>query len=596
MINSGNIIKDFVDILDPARKVKFVFLLLYMLFYACMEIVIIAVLSGYISLVVNQEAFNAFPIFQKLSQFLTITNQRDFLLFASVLVFVTIVVKNISKLFLEYSVARYSSNISADVGRFLTDGFLRMPYEWYMKQKLSDLILVIQWRSEVGLMIASLLNILADIILTAIMFCLFIFINNVRSLFAVCLVAGLGFLTYQFVKKRLDWNVTILRDSALKIHQSSSRTIYGFKELKIYGMEKEAVEEYHHPAKRYAKANAMKSFYLLLPVVSVETIGISFLVLYVAFVILFQGQTGSQVTNQLALLVLIVWRTLPAVNRIVNNFTKFRKVFPVVQTVHEFVQKVCPVMSAGKQGSPTVGIPLNDSMQIRNMDFYYQRSEEAALENVDFTLRKGMSVGVVGFSGAGKSTLADVLVGLLQPVSGTIDMNGTRRNLKDSFIKVDKLSYVSQTPFFFDGSIAENIAFTLNHDAIDKQLLEECCSMAAISELVDSLPQGFETAIGERGIRLSGGQLQRIAIARALYRKPDVILFDESTSSLDLKSEQLIKDTINQLMGNITLIIIAHRLETVENCDTIVWVDKGRVAGAGSADVILPQYKQALQK
>ena len=595
MIKNVKIISSFIEILEPGQRGKFWFLLFFMLLYACVEILIVGVLSGYISLIINNETFTSLPYFKKAAHYFSITSQKEFLLYASFLVVVTIVLKNVSKLILEYSVNRYSSDIGADVGKYLTAGFLNMPYEWYMKQKISDLVLVIQWRSEVGMMISSLLNIIADIILTVIMFLVVVSFSTFSSLFAIGLIGLIGFLMFQFVKKRLDFNVTILRDSALAIHQSSSRTIYGFKELKIYGMEDEAVVEYTTPAKRYAKANAMKSFYLLLPTLSVETIGIALLVLYVAVVILIQGQSGSQITNQLALLVLIVWRALPAVNRIVNNFTKFRKVLPVVQTVREFVDKIRLEINKEQGADSKESLTLKDEIKIQNLDFYYRGSKEPALNNVDFSLEKGKSVGVVGFSGAGKSTLADMLVGLLQPVCGSLTINGQRRNLETSLIKIDKLSYVSQSPFFFDGTIAENIAFSLDQNAIDYSLLYECCDMAAIGDLLEALPQGYETVIGERGIRLSGGQLQRVAIARALYRKPDVILFDESTSSLDLKSEQAIQKTINQLAGNMTLVIIAHRLETVDNCDQIVWIDNGRIVDSGPAGVILPKYRDALQ-
>lgn len=590
-----NILNSFTCVLQRKRKFKFWCLLFYMLIHALIEIMVVAVLSGYVSLVIRNKMYTEVPYLENISEFLNITSQRQFLIYASFSVLAIIVLKNVSKIVLEYSVSRYSSNISADVGKYLTAGFLSMPYEWYMKQKISDLILTIQWRSEVGLMISSLLNIIADLILTIIIFIVFVGLNTISSLFVVVLTCLLGWWMFQIVKKRLDSNVKILRDCSLAIHRSSSRSIYGYKEIKIYGMEEEAVTEYSVPAGQYAKANAMKSLYLLLPPLSVETIGITLLVSYVAAIMLIQGHSGTEVTSQLAVIVLIVWRALPAVNRLVNNFTKFRKVLPAVQTVQKFVEKIRTHTSSIHGDSMETRISLEKEMIINGLDFCYSGSAELALQDIDFSLSKGMSVGVVGLSGAGKSTLADVLVGLLRPIRGELQFHRERKSVKNSLIKLSKMSYVSQTPFFFDGSIAENIAFSIDKEKIDYDLLYECCGMAAIGELIEGLPEGYETVIGERGIRLSGGQLQRVAIARALYRKPDIILFDESTSSLDLKSEQAIQKTINQLTGDLTLIIIAHRLETVEKCDQIVWIDNGQIVASGPVTEILPRYRDALQ-
>jgi len=589
------IIRSFAEILEPKQKIKFWFLLFYMLLYAGIELLIVAVLSGYISLLVSNGAPPTVPYFAKMHSYFNNHSQKDLILYVSLIVLITVVLKNVSKLILEYSVSRYSSNISVDIGKYLTTGFLNLPYEWFMRQKISDLILVIQWRSQVGMMIASLLNITADTVLALVMLIALVIFNSITSLLSIAVIGVLGFIMFLLVKKHLDYNVTILKDSSLKIHRSSSRTMYGFKEMKIYGMENEALAEYLSPARSYAKANALKSFFLLVPSLAVETIGLTFLVSFVALTILTQEQSGTLISSQLVVFVLIVWRALPAVSRIINNLTKFRKVLPVVLTVREYVEKIRSGIRQGVKSKEHGKIVLHSNLEIRNLVFYYSASDEPALNKVDFFLKKGTSVGVVGFSGSGKSTLADLLVGLLKPQSGLLKVNDQTRSLESAHISLDKMAYVSQTPFFFDGTIAENIAFSLNRDAIDHDLLLECCSMAAIGEMLENLPEGFETLIGERGVRLSGGQLQRVAIARALYRKPDIILFDESTSSLDLKSEQAIQETISQLAGNMTLVIIAHRLETVENCDQIVWIDNGCIVDTGPANLILPKYRDALQ-
>lgn len=593
------LLNSFLELLEIKRKSKFWVLMLFMVLYACIEMATVAILSSYVTLLIDFDAFIASSYFNKAVlyfDFITI-EKLDLVFYLSGLALFIIIIKNITKLALVYSVSTYSSNISFDVGKYLTLGFINSPYEWYMKQKISDLALVIQWRSQVGLMVSSILNIMSDIILTVIMLLTVLYFSSNIAILVVSLIGVFGFFIFRVIKKHIDINSTILKDSLLEIHREISRAMYGFKEVKIYEMENEAVEGYSKPASNYAKANVMKDLYIPFPALMLETVGVAVLVSFVIFAMTYQSQSGAYITSSLAVVVLIMWRTLPAVGRIVNNFAKFRKVLPVVQTIEEFVQQI-------KSNAASSSVVLNkknkvrvdNDFKIKDLTFNYSGGKENALSKINLSFHKGMSIGVVGPSGSGKSTLADILVGLLKATDGSLVIGNEQFSLKKLLIKLDKLSYVSQSPFFFDGTIAENISFSTDREAINFNSLEKSCSMAALDEVIENLPEGYETLIGERGIRLSGGQLQRIAIARALYRNPDIILFDESTSSLDLKSEKAIQKTINQLAGNITLIIIAHRLETVEKCDHILWINNGFIVDQGSADIILPRYRKSLQQ
>ena len=592
------LLDSFLKLIDGKRKLRFWFLLGYMLLYSGIEVVAVAVLSGYVILLINIDGLAGLSQFQVFIDLLhlDLSNRKQLIIYAGFVVLLVVIIKNVTKLLLIYSVSMFSSNIGVDVGKYLIQGFLNMPYEWHMSQKTSDLVLVIQWRTQVGMMVYSILNMVADSILALIMLAAIFMLNVTLSMLVIGMVGMVGFFIFLVVKKRIDYNSTVLKDSNLVIHRSSSRAIYGFKEMKIYNMEQEAIDEFMLPARRYAKANALKDYYIPLPSLLIESFGIIFLVLYVTATLVFFNQSGAQITGELAMFVLIIWRTLPAVSRIVNNFTKFRKVLPVAKTVNEYVEKIFAYKKTYSFKPTTKTKPvLKKRLSLKGLDFQYEGTEKRTLDGLNFSIEKGMSLGVVGFSGSGKSTLADLLVGLLKPANGSLDIDGQKRSLEDHCIEIGNLAYVSQTPFFFDGTLAENIAFSIDNAAIDFSFLEKCCKMAALGDLLQSLPDGLKTMIGERGIRLSGGQLQRVAIARALYRRPDIILFDESTSSLDLKSEKEIQETINSLAGEITLIIIAHRLETVEKCDHIIWMDKGKILDSGPVSQILPRYRKTLR-
>ena len=212
------------------------------------------------------------------------------------------------------------------------------------------------------------------------------------------------------------------------------------------------------------------------------------------------------------------------------------------------------------------------------------------MQDISLRIPKGSMIGLIGPSGAGKSTIVSLLTGLYKPSSGKIRVDG--QELDDSLRAgwMRSIGYVPQSPFLLNGSLAENIAFSQWGQKIDRQRVEECCRMAAM-DFVEDLENGIDTIIGERGVRLSGGQLQRVSIARALYGRPQLIIFDEATSALDSATEQAVQKTIESLREYATVVIIAHRLTTVEKCDCLYWLEKGTIEMEGNSQIILTQYK-----
>ena len=220
--------------------------------------------------------------------------------------------------------------------------------------------------------------------------------------------------------------------------------------------------------------------------------------------------------------------------------------------------------------------------------------EGYVLEDISFMIKKGQTTGFIGCSGAGKSTLVDILIGLLVPSAGKVLVDGRELDNMGRLAWMKTVGYVPQSPYIYDGTLAGNIAFGLSESEIDRELVLECCRKASMQDILDNLPQGIDTPIGERGVRLSGGQQQRVVIARALYPRPEVMIFDEATSSLDSKSEKAIQNTIYGLRGNQTLIIIAHRLATVKECDFLVWIENGKAKMIGTPAGVLDKYENSL--
>jgi ABC-type bacteriocin/lantibiotic exporter with double-glycine peptidase domain len=235
---------------------------------------------------------------------------------------------------------------------------------------------------------------------------------------------------------------------------------------------------------------------------------------------------------------------------------------------------------------------FHNELRLEKISFRYHGASRNALSDIDLTIRRGQTIGIIGASGAGKSTLVDVIIGLLPPSTGRILLDGKEMDGPSMRAWEALIGYVPQTPYIAPASLAENVAFGLRHSDIDYDKVLQCCRLAAMGDYLHQLPDGLNTFIGERGVKLSGGQRQRVAIARALYHDPEVIIFDEATSALDSRNEESIQKTIYSLKNKQTLIIIAHRLSTVEGCDEIIWLENGKIEMTGSASKVLERYRR----
>jgi ABC-type multidrug transport system fused ATPase/permease subunit len=294
------------------------------------------------------------------------------------------------------------------------------------------------------------------------------------------------------------------------------------------------------------------------------------------------------------MLAVAAWKCLPALERILSGFTQIRYTLPFIDTILQYLDAI--KKNTRHTSGYIIEMPcFSKELRVDSLDYQYPNVDTHVLYNIDLCIKKGSTIGIIGPSGSGKSTLIDLITGLLVPVGGRILIDGIQLDHKNAPAWRNQIGYVSQSPFIYDGTLAENIAFGVSPEKMDREKIKECCTMAYMDEFVHDLPNGIETEIGERGIRLSGGQRQRVAIARALFNSPSVMIFDEATSSLDTKSEAEIKKTIYSLREQKTLIIIAHRLTTVEDCDRIFWLEKGTIKYSGSPEKIIPLYHKKIE-
>jgi ABC-type multidrug transport system fused ATPase/permease subunit len=363
--------------------------------------------------------------------------------------------------------------------------------------------------------------------------------------------------------------------------------INGFKDVKIYRKEGFFTGAFRDKVYTMARLAGRQRLYSNAPLLILETAGFFMLFVTVVAMLYLMKASTTSVFATLALLAVTAWRILPALNRIMGGVTHSRTTIPFILKILEYLENTPQEDRRIRAGSLGTAV-FQGSFSLVGVDFLYG-GQFKALDNCTCTFLKGKSIGIIGHSGAGKSTLVDIIIGLLKPQAGSILLDGREMTDEDWHRWRSIIGYVPQTPYIYDGTIAENVAFGVPPAEVDRDLLRDVCRMASM-DFIDEMPSGMDTVIGERGIRLSGGQRQRLSIARSLYYKPEVLIFDEATSSLDHKSEKIIQNTIYSLKGKQTLIIIAHRLSTVEDCDYLIWLEKGKLVEIGPPEAIIEKY------
>jgi ABC-type multidrug transport system fused ATPase/permease subunit len=405
----------------------------------------------------------------------------------------------------------------------------------------------------------------------------------VEPLGAIIIVATVSVLALGF---HLATRGALLRwGRARQLHegrriQHLQQGLGGVKDVLLLGREREFLEQYQVDNVGSAVVRQKQQTLFQMPRLGLELLAVIGLTVLV-FIMLGRGAAVDAILPTMGLFAAAGFRIMPSVNRVINSIQNVRFTLPVIETLHQ--ELALPNVPAESDVQPMV---FENEIRLMEISFTYPGALRAALESVTLTIPHGTTVGFIGGSGAGKSTLVDVLLGLLPPDVGRVEVDGSdiaenprgwQRNL----------GYVPQAIFLTDDSLRRNIAFGIPVDRIDDHAVWKAVKAAQLEEHIASLPDGLDTLVGERGIRLSGGQLQRIGIARALYHDPPVLVLDEATSALDTTTERGVMQAVGALHGRKTVIIIAHRMSTIANCDWVFRLEAGHMVDQGNAERML---------
>lgn len=489
------------------------------------------------------------------------------------------VIKNLYLLFLVYRQNTFiTQNRNNMISRVMAE-FLNRPYEQYLGADIPTVFRITD--SDIpqtfSLMLA-VLSLASEVVVSCLIFLVLLIQNVKMTLFVMFVFGVLTLVIVKVLKPRLNRIGAKNQEIQSRIAKWRIQATYGLKDVKVLNREEFFVRNYYETGK--VGANVARNYAVLnnTPRLLIETIFIVSMLGYVAIYINGGGDVSEMMTT-IATFGVAAIRVLPSVNRINTYITEIAYATPSLNFVYENLQqgmKTDAMLAERKANSQKEKLKLDDKIELNHISFHYPDSDKNIFTDAHMVVPRGKSVGIMGSSGAGKSTIVDILLGLLHAQEGQITCDGVDI-FKNYESWLAQIGYIPQSIYLIDESIRENIAFGIDADKIDEKRIWEVLEEAQLKEFIEELPEGLDTTIGDRGIRLSGGQRQRIGIARALYHNPEILVFDEATSALDNETEAAVMEAVNSFHGKKTMVIIAHRLNTIEKCDIIYKVENEKI-------------------
>ena len=488
-----------------------------------------------------------------------------------------------------YANARFSSMRQYTPSSRLLSIYLRQPYTWFLGRSSSDVSrrVLSEVNSFIGKVLLPSLNLVSAGLVTLAIIGFLLAVDPVICI-ATGLIIGGGYLgIYFWQRRRLKWiGKELVRHNQTRF-RLTQEAMGGFKEVKLMGLERGYSRRFESAALEAARHGAYASVLQQLPRIALEAIVFGFLIGLVMVLLLWNEGNLAAIIPKLGIFAFATLRLLPSLQKIYAAFTSILVGQASLEQIYDDFMKASKTAIDLPSGGDK-RLSLDRGITLENVTFSYPAAERTALRNVSLKIPKCTTVGIVGGTGAGKTTLVDLILGLLTPDSGEVRIDETPLSRDNLRSWQRSIGYVPQSIFLTDDSVRQNIAFGVTKDAVDDQAVERAARLAALHDFVmDELPEGYETIVGERGVRLSGGQRQRIGIARALFHNPSLLILDEATSALDNITERVVMEAVETIRDEMTIIMIAHRLSTVRNCDVIYVMEHGTVASSGTYDELL---------
>lgn len=554
-------------------------LIFLMIIGAFLQTAGVGLLVQVVNVVIDPQAIQKSRITRALYELSGLADYKSFSITVMTLLILTFIVKNLFLFAQQKLTFSFVYTNQFRTSERMMRNYLRRGYEFYLNADTA--VVQRSITSDVNNMYAlilALLQMLSDGVVSLFIICYCFATNGTMTMLMAIVLLVLMLLVKKVLKPIMYKAGKDNQDYYSGLFKWISQTVQGIKEVKIFCKEQYFVSEYKKCGKGYVDAVQKYSLYNNIPKLLIETACVATMVGYMIYLVASEVSTQNML-DVFSTLAAAAFVLLPCVNRINNQINSIAYFEPFFMGVSDNLQdeisgeKVDMAFATDEEEK----LPVKEAIEMREITYAYPNTDRLIFDHADLTIPVGASVGIVGTSGAGKSTVVDILLGLLEVKEGKVLADG--QDIKKYYRKwLKNVGYIPQMIFMLDDTIRKNVAFGVPEEKIDEERVWEVLKEARLDEFVRTLPDGLDTGIGERGIRLSGGQRQRIGIARALYNNPEVLILDEATSALDNDTEAAIMESINRLHGKKTLIIIAHRLQTIEKCDIVYRVENGKAA------------------
>ena len=583
--SAPQLFREFFGHLEPRRRKQLGLLLLLMLVGSFAEIVTIGAVVPFISLMAQPESTAEFPWLQQLFAAAGWKNPDSLVLPMSIAFVAIVVVATGIRLLLVYVSNKLVFAIGRDVGVKLYKVILHQPYAFHISQNTSEVLGNInKVQIVLGAVLRPIMEGIIAIILSIAILAALMLVDATTALSAGLLFAVMYLGIMKLFRARLRRNGQVIAAAQGSRMRCIQEGLGGIRDVILDGNQAHYSGEFLKVDHRFRSAQAANAFLDQTPRFLVEAIGVA-LIVALAYALSLKSGGLIGALPVLAALALGAQRLLPLLQKIYAAWSQTTGNLKVLDDLVDMLN--LPMAQATNRRQQISELPFREHIEFKNVHFRYAENEPDVLAGINVTIQRGNRVGIVGKTGSGKSTLMDILMGLLEPTVGQIHVDGQPIDTanRDNWRK--RIAHVPQHIYLSDASITENIALGISPERIDSQRVRQAAQQAQIAGFIESHRQGYDTRVGERGVQLSGGQRQRIGIARALYKNADVLVFDEASSALDTETETAVMQAVDRLDPNLTLFIIAHRVQTLRVCDLILRLEEGRLVASGSYEEVI---------
>ena len=578
------VIKQLFVLLTDKQLKQFYLLQVLVVIMAFTELLGIASIAPFMALVGDISILETNGVFAQLYKMSGLNNPMDFLFYTGVIVLVMLAFSTVISMFTTWRLSIFGARIGTEIADRLYSYYMQQSWQFHASGSSAQLTKQVSTEAAriSNDIIQPLMQMNSKLVLALFISISIVIYDPVIAILGLFIFSLAYFVLYRLVRQKLESNGQQLSEVSTQRFRLMNEGFGGIKDVLLLNRSHDFITRFHDSGKVFARAQGTNIAISQVPRYFIELIAFGAMISLVLVLIKVHSGNLGEVLPILAVYALAAFKLLPALQQIYSSLSQIKGNTAAFEAVKDDLERSFDSQKTSSDTVVSTSIDLKRSIKLRDIEFSYPGKDRPAVDGVNMSIPVNSVIGLVGSSGSGKSTLIDLLLSLLTPQQGGIYVDDVRITADNRRAWQDLLGFVPQSIFLSEGSIAENIAFGIPAKDISLKQVNKALNLANLTELVEQLPDGVNTRVGERGVQLSGGQRQRIGIARALYHEAEVLVFDEATSALDGITEKIVMDAIHEFSGQKTIVMIAHRLKTVEKCDLIYFMEHGKIIDHGT--------------